>query len=102
MPKSRGNIFYDNSIKSEKIREHKKAGNGCIKTINNSLKRANKSFPFLGVCLWDNLNSDGSDTYNVIANVPDMYSCQYMCFQVLILPFLTCHDIIKKRDLVDL
>jgi hypothetical protein len=30
--------------------------------------------------MWDNTNSDGSDIYSVIGNVPDMFSCQYMCY----------------------
>jgi hypothetical protein len=36
-------------------------------------------YNFLDGCLLNNLNSHGSDTYSVIANVPDMFSCQYKC-----------------------
>jgi hypothetical protein len=34
---------------------------------------------FSGACLWDNVNTDGSDIYSIIANIPNMYSCQYQC-----------------------
>lgn len=50
-----------------------------------------------GACFMDSVSSDGSNTYNVIPNVLDMYSCQYKCNQVTPYLFLFVNG--KKAEL---